>query len=188
MFDIIQWSPLHLLIPLVVAQRIWELRLAARNERVLRRKGGVEVGRDHYGAIVATHTLWFVGMIFEIIWLTRPINPFWYALLAIFLAAQGLRYWAIRTLGERWNTRILIVPGAKAVARGPYAWLKHPNYLAVIVELLVFPMIFSAYVTAVAVSLINAVLLRIRIRAEEQALREIGAGYENVGGEPRRTS
>jgi len=180
-FDLIRWSPLHLLIPLVAAQRIWELRLAARNERRLREKGAVEVGRDHYGAIVTVHTLWFVGMIFEIVWLSRPINPFWYALLAVFLAAQGLRYWTIRSLGDRWNTRILIVPGAKAIVRGPYRFLRHPNYLAVVVELLVVPLIFSAYVTAVTVTLLNFVLLRIRIRAEERGWREVGRGYEHVG-------
>lgn len=168
-----------------MAQRIWELRLASRNERKLRAGGAVEIGGGHYGAIVTLHTLWFVGMIVEIIWLTRPVNPFWYAILPIFLAAQGLRYWTIRSLGDRWSTRILIVPGARAIVRGPYRFLRHPNYLAVVVELLTLPLIFSAYVTAITVALLNLGLLRIRIRAEEKGWKEIGRDYDRVGSKAR---
>jgi methyltransferase len=181
-FDLVNWSPLHLLIPLVIVQRLVELRIARRNERKLRARGAVEAGRDHYPAIVALHLLWFVGMIGEILIQSRQINPFWLPLLLIFLAAQWLRWLTIRTLGERWNTRILILPGARAITGGPYRYVRHPNYIVVAVELLILPLIFSAYLTAATATLLNAVLLRIRIRAEERALREIGREYEKVGG------
>lgn len=175
LFSLIRWSPLHLLIPLVVIQRIMELRIARRNERQLRDRGAVEYGRDHYPAIVALHTLWFVAMIAEIVILSRPINPFWIGLLAIFLGAQGLRYLTIKALGGRWTTRILVLPGEKPVRTGPYKYLRHPNYLAVVTEILVLPLLFSCYITAITFSLINAILLAIRIRTEEQAWKSAGS-------------
>jgi methyltransferase len=154
----------------VIIQRVGELVLARRNERWLRAQGAVEVGADHYPAIVALHTLWLAGMIAEIIFLSRQLSPFYLPLLLIFLAAQGLRYWTIRTLGRRWTTRILVLPGAPLVASGPFRYLRHPNYLAVAIEILTLPMIFGALVTGVTASIVNAVLLRIRIRAEEKGL------------------
>lgn len=165
----------------MIVQRIWELRIAKRNERTMRGRGAVEVDAEHYPTIVALHTLWFIGMIVEIVVLSRGINPSWYLLLAIVLVAQLVRYWAIRSLGVYWNTRILVLPKAKLVTRGPYRYLKHPNYIAVIIELLLFPLIFNAWLTAITASLINAFILRSRIKAEERALREIGKGYEKVG-------
>ncbi len=172
LFSLVRWSPLHLLIPLVILQRLWELRIAKRNEKGLRRRGAIEFGRNHYPAIVTLHTLWFVAVIAEIILLSRPANPFWPGLVAIFLAAQWLRYTTIRTLGGRWTTRILVLPDEKPVTAGPFRYLRHPNYTAVITEILVFPLIFSCYITAITFSLVNAVLLTIRIRAEERAWRE----------------
>jgi methyltransferase len=181
LLELVNWSPLHLLIPLMIVQRLWELRLAKRHEKVLRARGAVEVGARHYAQIVALHVLWFIGICAEIFFLSRPINPFWPALLLIALLAQGLRYWTIRTLGERWTTRVLVLPGTKAVTGGPFKYLRHPNYIAVMFELFFFPLIFGAYVTAITVSIINAFLLRRRIAVEERALREIGKGYEGVG-------
>jgi methyltransferase len=181
LLELVNWSPLHLLIPLMIVQRIWELRIAKRHEKALRARGAVEAGAGHYAQIVALHVLWFVGICAEIFYLSRPINPFWPALLLIALLAQGLRYWTIRTLGERWTTRVLVVPGAKAVTQGPYRYFRHPNYIAVMFELFFFPLIFGAYITAITVSIINAFLLRGRIRIEEKALKEIGKGYEGVG-------
>lgn len=173
LFSLIQWSPLHLLIVLVILQRLWELRIAKRNEKQLRDKGAVEFGRDHYPAIVALHTLWFVGILVEIVLLSRPINPFWIGLVAIFVGAQWLRYTTIRTLGNRWTTRVLVLPGEQPITTGPFKYLRHPNYAAVITEILVFPLIFSCYVTAISFSLVNAVLLTIRIRTEERAWKSI---------------
>jgi methyltransferase len=183
LFELVNWSPLHLLIPLMILQRIWELRLAKRHEKALRARGAVEAGAPHYPQIVALHVLWFIGICAEIFFLSRQINPFWPALLLIALLAQVLRYWTIRTLGERWTTRVLVVPGAKAVTGGPFKLVRHPNYVAVMFELFFFPLIFGAYVTAITVSIINAFLLRKRIVVEEKALKEIGKGYENVGRE-----
>lgn len=173
LFSLIQWSPLHVLIVLVILQRLWELRIAKRNEKQLRDRGAVEFGRDHYPAIVALHTLWFVGILVEIVLLSRPINPFWIGLLTIFVGAQWLRYTTIRTLGSRWTTRILVLPGEQPITTGPFKYLRHPNYAAVITEILVFPLIFSCYVTAISFSLVNAVLLTIRIRTEERAWKSI---------------
>jgi len=181
LISIADWSPLHLLIPLVIVQRILELRTARRNEALMRSRGAVEAGAGHYAPIVALHTLWFIGMIVEIVVLTRHISPFWPAFLAIILLAQGLRYWAIRSLGVWWNTRILVLPGSRVVRRGSYRYMKHPNYVAVTIELFALPALYGAYLTAVTASLVNAVLLRIRIREEEKALMELGKGYEQVG-------
>jgi methyltransferase len=169
-FDLVDWSPLHLLIPLVIVQRLWELRLARRHQRALQARGAVEVGAEGYPQIVTLHVLWFVGMVLEIFFLSRQINSFWPIPLALFLLAQGLRIWTIRTLGERWTTRVLVLPKTPPVTGGPFRFLRHPNYTAVAVELLVFPLIFSCYVTAFTVSIINAFLLRKRIRIEEKAM------------------
>ena len=102
-------------------------------------------------------------------------------MLAIAIAAMGLRYWCMRVLGSRWSIRILVVPGDKAVYRGPYKWLRHPVYLAVGLELAVIPVIVGAYLTAITATLIHLLLMRIRIRAEENALRRAGKGYDRVG-------
>lgn len=180
LFSLVDWSPLHLVLPLVIAQRIGELRVARRNQKKLVERGAVEVGSGHYPAIVALHSLWFVAMIAEIIVLSRVINPFWIGLLLIFLCAQGLRYWTIRTLGERWTTRVYVIPGEKPVTGGPFRYLRHPNYVAVVTELLVLPLIFSCYVTAVAFSLVNAVLLTIRIRTEERAWNDYAESKQHT--------
>ncbi|HVZ39469.1 MAG TPA: isoprenylcysteine carboxylmethyltransferase family protein [Candidatus Kapabacteria bacterium] len=174
LLSIVQWSPLHVVILLVIVQRILELRLSKRNEKRLRERGAVEVGADHSPAIVTLHALWFAGMIAEVVLLTRSINPFWPALLAILLLAQWLRYWAIRSLGPSWTTRVLVVPKSRPVTSGPYKYLRHPNYIVVATELFVLPVMLGAYVTAITVTVINAILLLIRIRAEDRAWREIG--------------
>jgi methyltransferase len=167
LLDLVNWSWLHLLIPLLIVQRIWELRIARRNTSTLLAEGGVERGAEHYPYIVALHVIWFAAMILEIVILSRQINPFWYALLAIVLVAQWLRIWAIRSLGKYWTTRVIMLPNHPRVTTGPYRYLRHPNYVAVIIELFVFPIIFSSYLTAITASLINAWLLRKRIQAED---------------------
>jgi methyltransferase len=169
-FDLVDWSPLHLLIPAVIVQRLWELRLARRHGRALLARGAVEVGSEGYPQIITLHVLWFAGILLEIFYLSRQINAFWPLLLVIFLLAQALRFWTIRTLGERWTTRVLVLPKTPPIAGGPFRFTRHPNYIAVIIELLVFPLIFSCYVTALTASIINAFLLRKRIRIEEKAL------------------
>ena len=170
LLELVNWSPLHLLIPLMIVQRIWELRLAKRHEKALRKRGAVEAGARHYPQIVTLHVLWFIGMCVEIIYLSRAINTFWPALLLIALLAQGLRYWTIRTLGERWTTRVLVLPGTKAVTGGPFKYLRHPNYIAVALELAGALLALHAFVTGpIAVAGFSLLMWR-RVTIEENAL------------------
>ena len=158
---------------LVAAQRLFELRLARRNERRARARGAVERGNGHYPLIVSLHSLWLVSTLVEGL-LRGPVFPvYWPAALALFLLVQPLRYWAILSLGESWNTKILVVPGAKPVRSGPYRYLNHPNYVVVVVEILTFPLIFGAWLTALVFTLLNARVLRVRIGEENRALREM---------------
>jgi methyltransferase len=160
---------------LVAAQRLFELRLARRNERRALARGAVEWGRGHYPLIVGLHSLWLVSTLVEGL-LRGPAFPvYWPAALALFLLVQPLRYWAILSLGESWNTKILVVPGAKPVRSGPYRYLNHPNYVVVVVEILTFPLIFGAWLTALVFTLLNAAVLRLRIREENRALREMAS-------------
>lgn len=159
------------LLVLVALERLYELRLSNRNARALMGRGAVELGAGHYPVMVALHTVFLLACLLEP-WLSpRAFFPWLGApSLLLVLAAQGLRYWAIRTLGERWNTRIIVLPGAEPVTGGPYRWLRHPNYVAVIAEGLALPLVHGAYCTAAAFTAANAVLLWVRIREEEKAL------------------
>lgn len=155
----------------VAVQRLAELVLAARNRRWLLGRGAREFGAGHYPLFVALHTGWLAGWLAE--GLVRGGGPgaAWPLWLGLFLVAQGLRYWCIVSLGRRWNTRILVLPGVPPVRRGPYRVLRHPNYLAVTVELLCGPLIFGAWLTALAAGVANGLLLlAVRIPAEEAAL------------------
>jgi methyltransferase len=164
---------LVLAVGLVALQRLLELRLSRRNERLLRARGAVEKGRGHYPLMVALHTLWLVSTFVEGALRGLELPAYWPVPLALFLLVQSLRYWAIFSLGENWNTRILVIPGAKLVRRGPYKYLNHPNYVVVAVEILTFPLIFGAWITALVFSVLNAVLLYVRIREENRALAEL---------------
>ena len=166
-------APLVLAVGLVSLQRLLELVVSRRNERLLRARGAVEWGQRHYTLMVAMHALWLLSTFVEGA-LRGPGLPFyWPVPLTLFLLVQPLRYWAIFSLGESWNTRILVVPGRKLVRRGPYRYLNHPNYVVVVVEILTFPLIFGAWITALIFSILNAVLLSVRIREENRALREL---------------
>ncbi len=160
-------------VALVALQRLLELRLSRRNERRARARGAVERGAGHYKPIVAMHTAWLVSTFVEGVLRGPDLPAFWPVPFALFLVVQPLRYWAILSLGESWNTRILIVPGAELVARGPYRYLRHPNYVVVAVEILTFPLIFGAWITALVFSALNAVLLCMRIGEENRALAEL---------------
>ncbi|MDX1530270.1 MAG: isoprenylcysteine carboxylmethyltransferase family protein [Rhodothermales bacterium] len=159
----------------LAAQRLFELRLSARNEATLKARGAREAGAGHFGAMRLLHTLWFVAMVAEVFLLDRPFVP---ALAAVggvgLVVGQALRYAAIRTLGERWTVRVLVLPGAPPVSGGIYRWIRHPNYLGVILEIAAVPILHTAWVTSVSFSLLNAVLLRTRICAEERALEAAG--------------
>ncbi len=160
-------------VALVATQRLLELVLSRRNERRVRARGAVERGRGHYPLMVALHALWIASTLVEGILRGPEVPALWPVPLALFLLAQALRYWAVFSLGESWNTRILVVPGAKLVRRGPYKYLDHPNYVVVVVEILAFPLIFGAWVTALVFTALNAALLYVRIREEARALDEL---------------
>ena len=154
----------------LVVQRVSELILSARNARRLLARGAREHGREHYPLLVLLHALFPLALVAEVLALhARPgrLAPLW---LALWLVAQGLRYAAMRALGEQWNTRVLVLPGAPLVRRGSYRWFPHPNYLAVVIEFVAAPLMFGAWRTALAFSLANLLVLRIRIRCEERAL------------------
>ncbi len=164
---------LVLAVGLVALQRLLEIVFARRNERRARARGAVEWGSGHYPLIVGLHSLWLVSTLAEGL-LRGPVFPvYWPAALALFLLVQPLRYWAILSLGESWNTKILVVPGAKPVRSGPYRYFNHPNYVVVVVEILTFPLIFGAWLTALVFTILNAAALRVRIREENRALREM---------------
>jgi methyltransferase len=157
---------------LVAVQRLLELALSRRNERKLRARGAVERGSGHYPVMVAVHTMWLASTLVEGLVRGPEIPAWWPVPLAAFLLVQPLRYWAILSLEESWNTRVLVVPGGKLVGSGPYRYFPHPNYVVVAVEILTFPLIFGDWITAVVFSLLNAALLYVRIKTENRALKE----------------
>jgi methyltransferase len=159
------------LVILVAAGRVVELRIASRNRRDLLGRGGVEVAPGHYRWMVLQHTAFLVCCPLEVWVLGRPFLPaLGIPMLLLVVLATGLRYWVITTLDGRWTTRIVVLPGSSPVTGGPYKFLRHPNYLAVITEILALPLVHTAWVTAIVFSALNALILRVRIRAEEEAL------------------
>lgn len=175
----------HRFTPYLIAglavQRLLELRVARRNEAWARSQGGQEYGQEHYPLFFMLHTGWLLGTLLEGRRSRGGVRWGWFMLL---LLAQPLRYWVIRTLGRQWNTRILIVPGAKRITGGPFRYLSHPNYAVVVLEMFSTPLSVGAWRSALLGSLLNAALLRfIRIPAEERALR----AYQQGTGEKAQT-
>ncbi|MFE9987003.1 isoprenylcysteine carboxyl methyltransferase family protein [Streptomyces sp. NPDC005381] len=172
-----------LLVAVVAAERVAELVVARRNERWSVARGATVAGQGHYPAMVALHTGLLAGCLAEV-WLAgRPFVPaLAWPMPAVLAAAQGLRWWCIRSLGPRWNTRVIVVPGLPLVAKGPYRWrrLRHPNYVAVVAEGVALPLVHTAWVTAVVFTVLNAVLLRVRIRCENRALASATAPAATV--------
>jgi methyltransferase len=155
----------------VAAERIFELVLSRKNASRLLARGGVELGQTHYRVMKQVHTLFLISCAVEATLLPRHFPEVVGAMALLgALGAQALRYWAIRTLGERWSTRVIVLPGVEPVTTGPYRFIKHPNYLAVIAEMVCIPLVYGAWMTAVVFSAANALLLAVRIRTEEQAL------------------
>ena len=154
------------ILALVTVQRLGELWLSNRNTRRLIARGAREHSPGHYPLIVAVHTLWLVAMW----WLapSRPVDAFW---LAMFVAIELARIWVLASLGPRWTTRIIVVPEMPLVRRGPYRFVNHPNYLVVVAEIAVLPLVFGLWQVALIFTLLNAAILTVRIRAENAALR-----------------
>ncbi|GGS47264.1 hypothetical protein F2B00_16530 [Streptomyces parvus] len=160
----------------VAAERLAELVVARRNTRWSLARGGVESGREHYPAMVALHTALLAGCLAEVHLADRPFPPvLGWVMVAAVVAAQALRWWCIRTLGPRWNTRVIVVPGLPRVTGGPYRWLSHPNYVAVAAEGLALPLVHGAWVTALVYTALNAALMVVRVRCEDGALARLPA-------------
>jgi methyltransferase len=157
------------------AERIVELVLSARHARAAFARGGVEYGRAHFPALVALHVGLLLACAAEVVLGGRPFLPWLgWPMLALVLLSQGLRYWCIATLGQQWNTRVIVVPGAGRVSGGPYRFLPHPNYVAVVVEGFALPLVYTAWITALVFTVVNAVLLvGVRIPVEERALKAL---------------
>lgn len=162
-----------LIVFLLIFQRMAELRLSNKNQKLLKKKGARESGAAHFFWMKLIHSFWFVSMILEIL-VFRPVFelPVFLVFLGLLFTGQFLRYSAILTLKERWTVRIFTLPGVRVVDSGIFKWIRHPNYLGVCIEIFAIPMMHSAWMTAVIFSLLNGFLLIVRIKAEESALRE----------------
>ncbi|MGI8700147.1 MAG: isoprenylcysteine carboxyl methyltransferase family protein [Nocardioidaceae bacterium] len=169
------------LVALVGLERLAELVVSKRNAAWSLQRGGVETGQRHYVAMVILHSGLLVGALVEA-WVRRPdfLPALGWPMLALVLASQGLRWWCIATLGHRWNTRVIVVPGLPLVRGGPYRWLSHPNYVAVVVEGAALPLVHTAWITAAVFTVLDAVLLSVRLRVENAAL-------QGLPSEPRAT-
>lgn len=164
-------TPYALLILLVGLERLAELAAARRNAAWSRRRGGTEYGSGHYPVMVVLHTGLLAGCLAEVAWADRPFVPaLGWPMLGLALAAQALRWWCIGTLGPRWNTRVIVVPGLPLVSAGPYRLMSHPNYLAVVVEGAALPLVHGAWITALCFALGDIPLLAVRLRCENAAL------------------
>ncbi len=163
-----------LLIAAVGAERIAELVVAQRNRAWSMARGGREFGAGHYPVMVVLHTGLLAGCVLEVVVLQRPFIPaLGWSMLALVLLAQGLRWWCIATLGHQWNTRVIVVPNATRVTGGPYRVIPHPNYVAVVIEGAALPLVHSAWITALVFTVLNAALLRTRLRVENKALESL---------------
>ena len=169
------------LIGLVGVERIAELVVSTRNAAWSRERGGVETGLGHFPFMVVLHIGLLVGALVEA-WVRQPDVPslLAWSMLALVIASQVLRWWCIGTLGRRWNTRVIVVPGMPPVTSGPYRLFRHPNYVAVVVEGVALPLVHAAWITAVVFTVLNAGLLAVRIRTENAALATLPAAPETA--------
>jgi methyltransferase len=157
------------ILALVTAQRLGELVVARRNTARLLAAGGVERGADHYPLMVSLHAAWLIGL-WVLAW-DRPASLVW---LGVYLGLEALRVWVLTSIGRRWTTRIIVVPGEILVRKGPYRFVSHPNYVVVAGEIAVLPLVFGLVPYAVLFSALNAAMLWVRIRAETAALKDPG--------------
>lgn len=161
----------YLLILAIGVERLAELIVSRRHARWAFANGGKEFGRNHYPVMVAVHSALLLGCAVEVWALHRPFIPWLgWPMLVLVALSQALRWWCVGTLGHRWNTRVIVVPQAPLIRRGPYRWLHHPNYVAVVVEGVALPLVHTAWLTAACFTLANALLLAVRIRVENTAL------------------
>jgi methyltransferase len=162
-------------ISFVILQRLIELFIAKRNEIKMLQNGAVEVDRDGYKYIVLMHSAYFISLILEKNIFERQVNQYRIIFITLFIIAQLLRYWSILSLGVYWNTRIIILKGSRLIKKGPYRFLNHPNYIAVITELAVISLLFSCYITSIIFTILNIFVLKRRIKIEEESLKALTA-------------
>jgi methyltransferase len=173
-------------IVLLGVERLVELTISRRNRSWALSQGGLVYGREHLPWMKLLHTGFLLGCALEVWALSRPFLPLLgWPCLALALCCQGLRYWAIGSLGRRWNIEVIVLPGVPAEVSGPFRFLRHPNYLAVVLEGVVVPLIHSAWLTALTFTVLNALLLRVRIRCEERALAQHCQYDSQLGARPR---
>lgn len=167
----------YIILSIVVVQRLLELVIAKKNEKNMRAQGAYEVGASHYPLMILLHVSFFISLLVEVTTFNLTPSPLFLVFLVMFLCVQGLRIWCLTSLGSFWNTKIIILPGANVVTKGPYKYLRHPNYLVVSMEIALLPLMFEAYFTAICFTILNAIMLSIRIPTEERALKE-ATNYE----------
>jgi methyltransferase len=161
----------YFILVFVIIQRLVELLIAKRNEKSMLAKGAYEVGASHYPLMIMLHVSFFISFLVEVMYFKSIFTPY-YGLLLVFLLLQLLRVWCLVSLGTFWNTKIIILPGSNVVVKGPYSYIRHPNYLVVCLEILVLPLMFQAYMTAISFTILNLIMLSVRIPIEEKALKE----------------
>ncbi len=162
------------LIALIAGERVTELVVSKRHAAWAFAHGGIEYGRGHYPPMVVLHTALLVSALAEAAFGSRDFIPLLgWPMLAMVLAAQGLRWWCILTLGNSWNTRVIVAPGIPLCQRGPYRWISHPNYVAVVIEGFALPLVHTSWITAAVFTVLNAWLLSVRIRTENAALDSV---------------
>ncbi|KMJ59698.1 hypothetical protein AB685_02190 [Bacillus sp. LL01] len=161
----------------IITQRVVELGIARRNEQWILSQGAVEYGKEHYKYMVSLHVAFLASFLLEVVALDRTLSPFWPAILILFILTQSLRIWAIQSLGKYWNTKVLILPDASIVKTGPYKFLRHPNYIIVVMEIMLIPLMFNAFITAIVFTALNAWMLSVRIPLEERGLSEMTTNY-----------
>jgi methyltransferase len=159
-----------LFIIFLVTQRLTELYISKKNEKWLLKRGAVEYGREHYPYIVILHTLFILSLTGE--YYFKGGQPISYIFLALFILLLIFKYWILSSLGTYWNTRIYRVPGAIAVKKGPYKLFKHPNYVDVVCEIAIIPLVFNLYYTAIIFTILNAIMLTVRIKVENRVWAE----------------
>jgi methyltransferase len=159
-----------ILIFFIICQRLFEMKIAKRNERWMLARGGIRVGEAHYKWFLMLHTLFFISIMLEAGLYREETFSLNMILLAVFISAQLARIWCIASLGRFWNTKIIVLPRVALIRKGPYKYVKHPNYIIVAIELFIIPLLFGAYLTAILFPLLHLLLLKIRIPLEERAL------------------
>ncbi|MGJ9456775.1 isoprenylcysteine carboxyl methyltransferase family protein [Oceanobacillus sp. CF4.6] len=169
---------LWVLLIIIVLQRLLEMVIAKSNEKWMKDRGAIEKEADHYKWFIILHVLFFISILMESYLKDTSNWSLNYTLLVIFILTQLVRIWCVSSLGRFWNTKIIILPGAQLVSKGPYKYVKHPNYVIVGIELFVIPLLFGARITAVIFPLFHILLLTVRIPAEERALTEVLSKYK----------